>query len=92
MRRLLVAHTLFYLFSKNRRNAPLPQDWPDVLLNHADVGFALVKMLADWKWAMNVNAPRMTIRKRSEFYERVPSAPMPDPVKAEPVDEMLMEV
>ncbi|KAL2132832.1 hypothetical protein VTI74DRAFT_3264 [Chaetomium olivicolor] len=91
MRRLLIAHALFFFFSKNRRNAPLPQDWVDVLSRHADVGFAMFTMLADWKWAMNVNAPRMAIRKRAEFHERIPVPQVPDIVKPEPTEENNVE-
>jgi hypothetical protein len=74
MRRFLIAHALFYLFSKNRRNAPLPEDWFEVLNAHCDVGFEMIKMLGEWNWAMGQNAPRMTIKPRTEFHERLPRA------------------
>ena len=75
MRRFLVAHALFYLFSKNRRNAPLPEDWEEVLSERGDVGYDMVRMLGEWNWAMGQNAPRMTIKPRIEFHEKVASPP-----------------
>jgi hypothetical protein len=72
MRRFLIAHALFYLFSKNRRNAPLPHDWAEVLREHPEVGFEMIKMLGEWNWFMGHNAPRMTIKPRGEFHEHVP--------------------
>lgn len=85
MRRFLVAHALFYLFSKNRHNAPLPQDWADVLAARGDVGLEMATMLAEWNWHMGHNAPRMTIKPRVEFHEKVPKVQqqMDAPVKME---------
>jgi hypothetical protein len=70
MRRFLTAHSLFFLFSKNRRGQPLPQDWIAVLNEYPQVGFEMVTMLAEWNWSMGYNAPRMTIKPRAEFHER----------------------
>ncbi len=78
MRRFLVAHALFYLFSKGRRNAPLPDDWAEVLLGEerGDVAYDMLRMLGEWNWAMGHNAPRMTIKPRAEFHERLPAPPI----------------
>ena len=80
MRRFLTAHSLFFLFSKNRRGQPLPQDWITVLNDYPQVGFEMVTMLAEWNWSMGYNAPRMTIKARAEFHER---PPQPKVVKQE---------
>ncbi|KAK3304198.1 uncharacterized protein B0T15DRAFT_232436 [Chaetomium strumarium] len=85
MRRLLTAHLLFFLFSKSRRNSPLPGDWVEVLSKDAAIGFAMIQMLAEWNWVMGDNAPRMNIRPRADFHEKVPF------VKYEP-DEDLTEL
>jgi hypothetical protein len=86
MRRFLIAHALFYLFSKNRRNAPLPEDWFEVLNAHCDVGFEMIKMLGEWNWAMGQNAPRMTIKPRTEFHERLPR---PQVIKREDAEDAI---
>ncbi|KAH6640670.1 hypothetical protein F5144DRAFT_482089 [Chaetomium tenue] len=74
MRRFLTAHALFFLFSKNRRGLPLPQDWNTVLNEYPQVGFEMITMLSEWNWTMGYNSPRMTIKPRHEFHER-PSVP-----------------
>ncbi|KAL2170924.1 hypothetical protein VTG60DRAFT_4328 [Thermothelomyces hinnuleus] len=84
MRRFLIAHALFYLFSRGRRGAPLPLDWEQVLSRSAEVGYEMIKMLGEWNWVMGANAPRMTIKARTEFHER---APLPEVVKQEADDE-----
>ncbi|SPQ20334.1 4d39f5ac-9ba7-4cab-9d83-27631aa1918a [Thermothielavioides terrestris] len=83
MRRLLTAHSLFYLFSKDRVTQPLPRDWVEVLNSEAEIGFAIIQMLAEWGWYIGGNAPRMTVKPRADFHERVPI------VKDEPVDDPL---
>jgi hypothetical protein len=75
MRSFLIAHTLFYLFSKKRRNSPLPQDWAEVLNEHGDIGFDMIRMLSEWNWAMGHNAGRMNIKAREQFYEKLPTPP-----------------
>ncbi|KAL2265340.1 hypothetical protein VTJ83DRAFT_6440 [Remersonia thermophila] len=72
MRRFLVAHALFYLFSRGRRNEPLPRDWYEVLHGNGEVGYELMRMLAEWNWSMGHNAPRMTIKPRADFHEKIP--------------------
>ncbi|KAL1840522.1 hypothetical protein VTJ49DRAFT_343 [Mycothermus thermophilus] len=72
MRRFLIAHALFYLFSRGRRNEPLPQDWDEVLRGNGEVGYELIRMLAEWNWSMGHNAPRMTIKPRVDFHEKIP--------------------
>lgn len=81
MRRFLTAHSLFYLFSKNRLSLPLPRDWVEVLGKEAEIGFAMIQMMAEWSWYMGGNAPKMTVKPRADFHERVPV------VKEEPVEE-----
>ncbi|KAM7220546.1 hypothetical protein V8F06_004135 [Rhypophila decipiens] len=77
MRRLLIAHALFYLFGKKRRGAPLPTAWEEVLSNNGEIAWAMIKMLSDWKWVMGSNVPDMKIKARQEFHERpyVPPSP-----------------
>ncbi|KXX80708.1 hypothetical protein MMYC01_202143 [Madurella mycetomatis] len=87
LRRFLIAQALFYLFSLNRRNAPLPRDWIVVLTQHAEIGFAMIRMLADWNWAIGDNAPNMNLRPRQEFHERIPLPPIAkDEVDDDPVE------
>ncbi|KAK4251613.1 hypothetical protein C7999DRAFT_10631 [Corynascus novoguineensis] len=94
MRRFLIAHALFYLFSRARSSRGartssssssalllLPLDWEQVLSESAEVGYEMIRMLAEWNWVMGANAPRMTIKARTEFHERVPGPA--DPVKQE---------
>ncbi|KAL2018524.1 hypothetical protein VTK56DRAFT_736 [Thermocarpiscus australiensis] len=76
IRRFLIAHTLFYLFSKNRRNAPLPGEWAGVLTENGEIGCAMIRMLADWNWVIGANAPAMKIKPRTEFHERLPQPPV----------------
>lgn len=87
MRRFLVAHVLFYLFSKQRRNTPLPRDWAEVLNEHGDIGFSMIRMLAEWNWAMGHNAGRMSIKARESFYEK-----MPTPVEVIKEEEDIEEI
>jgi hypothetical protein len=83
MRRFLIAHALFFLFSKNRRGAPLPPDWAKVLNEYSEVGYDMIRMMGEWNWVMGSNAPRMAIKPRVEFHERVPR---PQVVKQEQVE------
>ena len=76
MRRLLVAHALFYLFGKKRRGAPLPPAWEEVISRNGEIAWAMTKMLSDWKWVMGTNIPDMKIKARQEFHER-PFVPPP---------------
>jgi hypothetical protein len=72
IRRFLIAHTLFYLFSRGRRGQQLPPDWQEVLRGHGEIGFEIVRMLSEWNWTMGLNAPRMSIKPRVDFHEKVP--------------------
>lgn len=85
IRRFLIVHALFFLFSKNRRNAPLPDDWAQVLTEHGEIGYAMVRMLGEWNWVMGVNAPPMKVKARHEFHERLPEPPV---VKDEPAENL----
>ncbi|KAK4153880.1 hypothetical protein C8A00DRAFT_14945 [Chaetomidium leptoderma] len=87
MRRFLVAHALFYLFSKNRRDAPLPEDWVEVLNTQSEIGFEMINMLGEWNWSMGHNAPRMTIKPRIKFHERLPQPE--EMVKQEEVEDAI---
>ena len=78
MRRLLVAHIIFYLFGKKRGDAPLPVEWEHVLSSSGRIGWAIVKMLSDWNWVMGRNIPPMRIKTRLAFHEQV------DPVDPDP--------
>jgi len=74
MCRLLVVYVNFYLFSKKRQNSrpPLPVDWATVLERNGRIGWSMISMMADWKWVMGSNAPRMTIKHRHDFHDPMP--------------------
>ncbi|KAK0741775.1 hypothetical protein B0T21DRAFT_433138 [Apiosordaria backusii] len=74
MRRFLVAHLLFYIFSRNRRAMPLPQEWGTVL-EKGDFGISwtMFRMLGDWNWAIGDNVPVMIIKPRTEFHDKTPA-------------------
>ncbi|KAM7187895.1 hypothetical protein V8F20_010764 [Naviculisporaceae sp. PSN 640] len=76
MRRLLVAHALFYLFGKKRLTTPLPAAWEEVISKNGEIAWSMVKMLSDWKWVMGVNVPHMKIKARQDFHEK-PFVPPP---------------
>ncbi|KAK5658613.1 hypothetical protein OQA88_2006 [Cercophora sp. LCS_1] len=85
LRRLLIAHTLFYIFDKRRGNKPLPEEWEAVMRGNGEIAFTLIRMLADWNWVMGGNVPPMKIRSRQSFHE-----PLPQDctiVKKEDIDE-----
>lgn len=92
MRRFLIAHALFHLFSRDRRNAPLPQDWVEVLNEQCDVGYEMIKMLSEWNWSMGYNAPRMTIKPRVDFHERLPRPAPAEIIKQEDFDDDAVEL
>jgi len=71
MRRLLIAHALFYLFSKKPATVGLPEDWAEVMQSSGQVGWAMVSMLNEWRWEMGVNVPPMKIKTRQSFHEPV---------------------
>ncbi|KAK4204803.1 hypothetical protein QBC40DRAFT_336701 [Triangularia verruculosa] len=74
MRRFLVAHLLFYVFSRNRRGVSIPEEWGTVL-EKGDFGISwtLVRMLGDWNWAIGSNVPVMIIKPRNEFHDKTPA-------------------
>ncbi len=84
MRRFLVAHALFTLSARTgttrRCRRTGPTCWPP-----AATLVWMATMLAEWNWHMGHNAPRMTIKPRVEFHEKVPKVQqqMDAPVKME---------
>ncbi|KAK3943578.1 hypothetical protein QBC46DRAFT_420037 [Diplogelasinospora grovesii] len=78
MRKLLIVHAMLYLFSKKRRAVPrtilLPDEWEETITQSGDIGWAMIKMLSEWKWTMGSggNVPEMKIKHRQEFHEVVP--------------------
>ncbi|KAK3321187.1 hypothetical protein B0T19DRAFT_466468 [Cercophora scortea] len=97
LRRLLIAHTLFFLFNKKRTvpasgsgGSAFPAEWDDeVLRSSGDIGLALIRMLAEWRWVMGRNVPEMKIKPRQEFHDKIPMTPPPPQVgvKSEVTDE-----
>jgi len=86
IRRFLIVHALFYLFSKGRRNAPLPADWGKVLCKNGEIGWAMIRMLADWNWTMGVNAPPMKVKARYQFHEKEAELPKIKPERPDAVE------
>ena len=86
IRRFLIVHSLFYMFSKNRQNTPLPADWAQVIRERGEIGFAMLRMLSEWNWVMGGNAPNMKVKARHEFHERMPQPVLV--IKEEPEEEV----
>ncbi|KAK3387272.1 hypothetical protein B0H63DRAFT_541513 [Podospora didyma] len=93
IRRLLIAHALFFLFSKKRANRdPLPEEWQTVLSENGEIAWSMIKMLSDWRWTIGRNVPEMNIKPKQEFHEPVPLSEVGlggargNVVKAEPKD------
>ncbi|KAK3683512.1 hypothetical protein B0T22DRAFT_249622 [Podospora appendiculata] len=98
LRRLLIAHTLFFLFNKKRATpavgaagtSAFPVEWDDeILRSSGEIGLALIRMLAEWRWVMGRNVPEMKIKPRQEFHDKIPMPPPPPQVgvKSEIMEE-----
>ncbi|KAK1754348.1 hypothetical protein QBC47DRAFT_447256 [Echria macrotheca] len=69
LRRLLIAHCAFWLFSRRRGDSGLPEEWEEVLQGDGVIGFSILQMVADWRWVMGGNVPPMRIETRQSFHE-----------------------
>ncbi|KAK0708958.1 hypothetical protein B0T26DRAFT_388015 [Lasiosphaeria miniovina] len=94
MRRLILAHALFYLFGRKRRGDVLLAEWEDVLKANGEIGWSMISMLADWRWVMGINVPGMKIKPRQDFHEPLVEATAPSSqgqesgmVKGEPEEQ-----
>ncbi|KAK4455073.1 hypothetical protein QBC34DRAFT_465000 [Podospora aff. communis PSN243] len=86
MRRLLIAHCLFYFFNKRRPDlGRLPDTWDVVMKQDSTVSCAILEMLAEWGWVMGSNVPPMKIKNRQSFHDPI-DVDEADSVKCEPLE------
>ncbi|KAK0613894.1 hypothetical protein B0T14DRAFT_557336 [Immersiella caudata] len=72
MRRLLIAHCLFYFFKKKRVDfGHLPNHWLEAFKADPSISCALLEMLAEWGWNMGGNVPPMKIKNRQSFHDPI---------------------
>ncbi|KAK4186043.1 hypothetical protein QBC35DRAFT_465047 [Podospora australis] len=72
MRRFLIAHLCFFLFSEARQGQGLPEGWFKFSAENHEINTSIIRMLGDWNWVIGKNAPGMVVKKRTEFYEYPP--------------------
>jgi hypothetical protein len=86
MRRLLIAHCLFYFFNKKRADlGSLPAQWDEIMKVDHTVSCAILEMLAEWGWAMGGNVPPMKIKNRQSFHDPI-DVDEHEAVKREPLE------